>query len=115
MAPPGHFRAFERRSIQLTASLRRKDAAPSIAARTVNIGIGGVCLELESGAPTLRSEVVVEILAPSLWDPLVLRGEVIWENPAPSRGRTRVGVQFAHDAGAALFSLFEVLNTHGFE
>ncbi|MFO0659768.1 MAG: PilZ domain-containing protein [Polyangiaceae bacterium] len=115
MARPGHFRAFERRSIQLTASIRRKDNAPAISARTVNIGLGGVCLELDAATQSPRSEVVVEITAPSLWDPLVLRGEIIWEQPAPTRGKTRVGVRFAHESDAAIFSLFEVLNTHGFE
>ena len=73
-----HFRAHGRKNVSLPVSLRDELRTFEEEARLKNLGLGGACLELparSSAEPHLsRAEalVLVEVIAPSLWDPLVL-------------------------------------------
>jgi Tfp pilus assembly protein PilZ len=92
-----------------------------------NIGLGGVCIKLES--PLAVGDVVtLSLTAPTLWDPLVLHGRVAWvapELPASSRhGRGEpelpassraAGVAFVHKATDVVFALYELIVTLGYE
>jgi len=100
----GHFRAHARRRVHLGLSLRQ--AGEDLPARMVNLGLSGACLELARPL-ALTTRVLLHIVAPTLWDPLVLEGVVVWtrrENEA-----FRVGLRFEHTGEHAVGALFELL------
>ncbi len=113
MAERPHFRTHERRPVRLPASLRKEDGA-QLRGLVVDLSLAGAGLELaepvEPGTPLL-----VEITSPTLWDPLPLRGRVVWFQPGQPRAPGRAGVQFVADDSPQLFALFEVLAAHAFE
>ena len=116
MHPTRHFRAFERRRVQLDASLRSLDDESLKPVQTVNVGLGGVCIELEGPAPLVGSAMQIEIMAPNLWDPLVLRSEVVWYRDMGGRNRkVQVGMRFVATPTSTLYSLFELLFTQEYE
>jgi PilZ domain len=81
--------------------------------RIVNLSLGGACIE--AGEPVAPgSFVTLEIVAPTLWDPLVLRGRVVWsrgERGSPPRS----GLSFEHDDATRAFGLFELLGAHDYD
>lgn len=81
--------------------------------RIVNLSLGGACIEAaEPVAP--GSIVTLEIVAPTLWDPLVLRGRVVWSRS--ERGSVpRTGLSFEHDDAIRAFALFELLGAHDYD
>jgi len=81
--------------------------------RVVNLGLGGACIEtLEPMA--IGAVVTLEIVAPTLWDPLVLSGRVVWSRG--DRGsRPRAGLAFEHKDAARAFALFELLGAHAYD
>lgn len=107
-AAAAHFRAHERRRVALSATLRDGRGAFSWRVRVRDLGLGGAGIELDQPIDG-GHEVVLEIVAPSLWDPLVVRGDVAW-----AQGE-RAGVRFAFEDPSLLFALFEVLAAEGFE
>jgi hypothetical protein len=113
MSQDGHFRAHGRRQVDLSASLERppeKDAEP---VRIVNLSLAGACVEMGRPVP-IGTPVKVEIMAPTLWDPLVLRGRVVWSTE-PRGAARRAGVHFEHHEAAHAFALFELLGAHNYE
>jgi hypothetical protein len=86
---------------------------PSPRVRIVNLSLGGACIEV--GEPfALGTSLTLEIVAPTLWDPLVLRGRVVWSRG--DRGATpRAGLSFEHDDPARAFALFELLGAHEYD
>jgi hypothetical protein len=138
MAARDHFRAHARRRGELGAVLRSPMSVSRQDVRIRDLGLGGVCIEVpeveaivpparEQGrAPiaaaralpvTLEREVSVtlEVLAPTLWDPLVLAGKIAWiRRGAPGR-TTRAGVRFEHREPSALYALFQLLGAHGYD
>ena len=113
MAERPHFRTHERRPVRLPASLRKEDGA-TVSSLVVDLSLAGAGLELAEellpGMPLL-----LEITSPTLWDPLPLRGRVVWFQAGPSRKPGRAGVQFVPDDSPQLFALFEVLAAHAYE
>ena len=110
MSPSGHFRAHGRREVDLSAALDREESAR---VRIVNLSLGGACIE--GGAPfALGTSLTLEIVAPTLWDPLVLRGRVVWSRG--DRGATpRAGLSFEHGDPARAYALFELLGAHEYD
>ena len=81
--------------------------------RIVNLSLGGACIEVAE-AVTLGARLTVEIVAPTLWDPLVLPGRVVWSRG--DRGAPhRAGLSFEHTDPARAFALFELLGAHDFD
>ena len=62
---------------------------------------------------TVGAEVQLEVSAPSLWDPLVLKAKVAWLRANDGTG-TRAGLAFVHDAEAPLLALSQLLGLYGF-
>jgi hypothetical protein len=135
MAARDHFRAHARRRVELGAVLRSPGGLTRQDVRIRDLGLGGVCIEVpEIDAPTLtpardlgrvaasprpgpvtlerEASVTLEVLAPTLWDPLVLAGKIAWiRRSAPGRA-TRAGVRFEHREPSALYALFQLLGAH---
>lgn len=121
--PSDYFRAHSRRRTDLRAVLRDHTGALAHGAQIKNLGLGGACVELSGGVADLMSRggfdleasVTLEVTAPSLWDPLTLRGKVAWIRHASPGSPTRAGLRFEHRDAGALYALFQLLGTHGYE
>jgi hypothetical protein len=123
MAARDHFRAHGRRRVDLDAVVRSKDGAVSHEARVRDLGLGGACIEiveavdlLGEGRPALGVEreasVTLEVMAPTLWDPLTLAGRIAWVRRGAAGRPTRAGVRFEHREPGALYALFQLLGAH---
>ena len=98
-----HFRTHGRRRVDLSASLRRSQHGTDEAIRAC----------IEGNEPVLPgARVRVEIVAPTLWDPLVVKCRAVWSG-SPSSPRT--GLSFEHADSALVFALFELLEAHAYE
>jgi hypothetical protein len=103
------FRAHSRRKALLPVSVAHGLAGWRVQGRVHDIGLGGAALEIpEIVEPGDR--LMVELMAPTLWDPLHLRARVTWSKAAKSQG-VRCGVAFDHLDPPSLFALFELLGT----
>ena len=80
-------------------------------ARVIDLGLGGARLKLTEGV-TLGTAVKLAVLAPHLWDPLEISGEVVWVAIQQGKGDTRIGMRFNHGSGATLRALVELLETN---
>lgn len=106
-----HFRAHGRRQVNLSATLRHRAGSWRKRARVVDLSLGGVCLETsEPVEPGIR--VTVEVLVPTLWDPLVLEGRVAWVRRRNED--VRMGIELQHRATGPLFALVELLAAHAY-
>jgi hypothetical protein len=117
MSPSSHFRGHGRRSVDLSATVESGDTSrtrdASLLVRILNMSLGGACIE--GGEPmTLGMSLTLEIVAPTLWDPLLLRGRVVWSR-GERGGTSRAGLSFEHEDAARAFALFELLGAHGYD
>jgi hypothetical protein len=126
MVARDHFRAWSRRRVELGAMLRDRQTAEEEQVRVRDLGLGGACVELGEvegsedalswpGVPGLatllepEAAVTLELTAPTLWDPLPLRGKVAWLQRGAGGRAPRAGVRFEHHDSATLFALYKVL------
>ncbi len=79
----------------------------------MNLGLGGACVEV-SEAPEVASTVQLSVSSATLWDPLVLNGEVAWNQKRPDEA-ARMGIRFEHGAEPRLNALVELLGAEGFD
>jgi hypothetical protein len=109
----GPFRAHARRNVRLRALLTHVQAGWQRYVAIENVGLGGARLQVD--APVAPGDAVtLSFTAPTLWDPLVLRARVAWATTlAPPQ--MRAGVAFEHKAAEAVFALYELIVTLGFE
>ncbi len=115
MAARDHFRAHARRRVDLDATVRRRDGGFVHDARVRDLGLGGACLEIADpnvAGVEREAAVTIEVMAPTLWDPLVLGGRIAWVRRGSQGRATRAGVRFEHREPAALFALFQLLGAH---
>ena len=127
MAARDHFRAHARRRIELDATLRGRDGTIWQKTRIRDLGFGGVGVEITE--PSLgearayqgslgierEASVTIDVLAPTLWDPLTLSGKIAWIKRGGQGRPTRAGIRFEHRESATLYTLFELLGAHAYE
>ena len=108
-----HFRAHGRHGVTLAATLRAEFAPDQASVRVKNLSLGGALIELvadeDQGLLRLDAPLLLELVAPSLWDPLVLRGRVAWLRRASADRAIRTGIRFEHREEGGLFTLFQLL------
>jgi len=106
------FRAHARRCVRLRALVTHVQAGWQRHAPVENVGLGGARLFLEERL-AVDDALTLSFTAPTLWDPLVLRARVAWVG----RGdlSSRVGLAFAHRSPQAVFALYELIVTLGYE
>lgn len=104
------FRAQERKSVRLGAALRDPRMGWVREARVIDLHLFGAGLEMPD-PPEQGTAIVIELSAPTLWDPLRLPATVIWTKlPAQrDRGPARLGVRFDHAQPEPLLPLFDLL------
>jgi hypothetical protein len=82
-----------------------------------NIGLGGARIKVDP--PLAIGDVLtLSFTAPTLWDPLVLAARVKWVELGQGPGATgprAAGVAFEHKATDAVFALYELIVTLGYE
>jgi hypothetical protein len=112
-ASPAHFRAMARRPVSLPARIADERNATAWAARLVDLGLGGACVEL---AEPLSEGVRVKLLidAPHLWDPLELEAKVAWSRAGAGTTPNRAGVRFESVSGTTLRLLAELLEAEAY-
>jgi hypothetical protein len=111
----GPFRAHARRSVRLRALLTHVRAGWQRQALVENLGLGGARVVAEEFL-TAGDPVTISFTAPTLWDPLVLRARVAWVAPVTSATPPlRAGLAFEHKSPEAVFALFELIVTLGYE
>jgi Tfp pilus assembly protein PilZ len=113
MAAEPHFRASSRRPLSLPATVSAQTGGPK-AARLVNLGLGGACVEVQS-LLEVGATVTLRVSAPNLWDPLIVPARVAWSRPGKAGMSTVAGVAFDHAEKAALPAILELLVAYRFE
>jgi hypothetical protein len=108
----GPFRAHARRSVRLRALVTHVQAGWQRYASVENVGLGGARLLVEERLAT-GDAVTLSFTAPTLWDPLVLRAHVAWHGQGDLPNR--VGLAFEHRSPEAVFALYELIVTLGYE
>lgn len=112
MAARDHFRALDRRPVSLQATLTSDSEGWERPGRVVDLGLGGACVELV-GEVEQDTSLRLTVVAPNLWDPLVLNARVAWTGKR--EGLHRLGLRFDHDSGVTLRALVELLAEEGYE
>jgi hypothetical protein len=113
-ARSGPFRAHPRRAVRLLALVTHVSAGWQRTATVENMGLGGARLLLDERVSPGDS-VTLSFTAPTLWDPLVLRARVAWVAGTGRGPALAVGVAFEHKGADAVFALYELITTLGFE
>lgn len=94
-------------------ALAREGGGEPAQASLVDMSLGGVGLEhVEPFAPGER--LVLSFASPHRWDPLVVRGVVVWAHPPRATGGrgpalSRFGVAFEHAGSADVLDVFTML------
>jgi hypothetical protein len=83
-------------------------------AEVVNLGLGGACVVVDE-IVSVDDTISLSFTAPTLWDPLVIRGRVAWVGAVRALEPTRVGVAFEHRTPSGVLALFELVNTISYE
>ncbi len=119
-----HFRAHARRRVDLDGVLRLEGAkdkpSPTREVHIRDLGLGGAGVEISerpsdaSGKALFDRDVpvVLEVTAPTLWDPLPLAGKVAWFRRGGGGRPARAGIRFEHREPGALYALFQLLGAH---
>jgi hypothetical protein len=103
-----------RHQVRTPVTVRVAGAAGSRRATLVDLGLTGARLELDE-VLVPGTETTLEVRTPLLWDPLQLRGQVVWAQGTNLTGVAHAGIRFHHDSGPPLLSLFELLSSQDFE
>jgi hypothetical protein len=111
-APVAPFRAHARKTVRIASIVTHTQAGWQEQAVVENLGLGGARIRVEN--PLAVGDVVtLSLTAPTLWDPLVLHGRVAWV--ASHGGPWAAGVAFEHKATDAIFALYELIVSLGYE
>jgi Tfp pilus assembly protein PilZ len=106
-SPSDHFRSLGRHPASLPVRVSSAGREDAHAARLLDLGLGGACLEIEERYER-GDKLKLELELPGLWDPLVLEAEVAWCEPR-AEGATRAGVHFTGASGRSLRLIAEAL------
>jgi hypothetical protein len=98
--------------VRLRALLTHVRAGWQRQATVENLGLGGARVVSDERL-VAGDAVTISFTAPSLWDPLVLRARVAWVAPGPPP--LRAGLAFEHKSAEAVFALYELIVTLGYE
>jgi hypothetical protein len=105
-----HFRAHERRHLELDALLWRAADSEPVAAKVLNLGLGGAGLAFTA---QLRQEdrLTVTLLSPSLLDPLIANARVAWVHAPGGSPLSYAGLAFEALERSTLLTLFQLIST----
>jgi hypothetical protein len=127
LAPPGQrhqerqdrrpgdapFRAHARKEVRIQTVITHLQGGWQQQAAVENISLGGARIRVENSV-SVGDIITLSFTAPTLWDPLVLQARVAWVL-SPGTGPRAAGVAFEHKATDAVFALYELMVTLGYE
>ena len=105
-----HFRAHQRRGVNLVAQMLGLESGESVSCVVVDLGMGGVQVSCHAFLPEGVQDSLT-LNAPALWEPLVLPVRVAWTR-TEDEGRTIMGLQFMPQSGTQWLVLAELLRDH---
>lgn len=118
--PAAHFRAHARRRVALVGTVRDPGRSGTLRVSVRDLGLGGAGIEWEAraaasfGQIAQGSRVQLEIMAPTLWDPLLLDGTVAWFHVGAFRASTRAGIAFEHKESATAIAVLQLLSAQAY-
>jgi hypothetical protein len=113
---PGAGRAHARHEVRLRAEITLVGHQGE--AWLANISFGGARLALDGGAPAEAGDALrLSLLAPSLWDPLALRGRVVWVDGGggATNAIRHLGIAFVHESPRAVLALHDLISALAYE
>lgn len=109
------FRAHARQLVRLKATLLHSGSGWERDVAITDLGFGGACLDLDE-ALQVGDRVTLAFDSPSLWDPLLVGGHVVWSlRPPEPMKAARVGIRFEYAHPQAAFAVFEMLGSLDYE
>jgi hypothetical protein len=111
-APLAPFRAHARKTVRIASVVTHTQAGWQEQAVVEDVGLGGARIKVENSL-SVGDVVTISLTAPTLWDPLVLHGRVAWV--MANGGGRAAGVAFENRATDAVFALYELIVTLGYE
>jgi len=105
-----HFRAHERRYVQLEGALWHPGGSEPVGVKVLNLGLAGAGLACNV---ILRKEdrIMVSLLSNALLDPLVMAARVAWVQVPARPGLLYAGIAFELPDRSALLTLFQLIGT----
>jgi PilZ domain len=113
-ARSGHFRAFDRKTVRLRALVTHIEAGWQRQVQVANIALGGACVLLDEHVRG-GDRVTLSFVAPTLWDPLVLRARVVWFREGRKGDPPLCGIAFEHKSAQATLALFELIGAVAYD
>jgi hypothetical protein len=116
----GQFRVHDRKNVRLRALVTHIEAGWQRHVGLANVGLGGACILIDETVH-VGDRVTLSFVAPTLWDPLVLRAKVVWTRQGTPGTLTkmgepgRCGVAFEHRTPQAVLALFELIGTVAYD
>ena len=104
------FRISPRRKVNMPVILEAGASRTMHRANLVDLGLAGAKLSLME-LVAAGIQVSFEIPSAMLWNPLRLRGHVVWSQFDIHAHEAYLGVRFDHDSAASLLCLFELLSS----
>jgi hypothetical protein len=101
-----YFRAAARFKTSANATVTFLTTSQTVSAQVRNLGLGGVCIEVEDAAPAAQ-DAIVQLSTAWLWEPLRLQGHVVWsrDDAFPAL----LGIRFHHESPQTVQTLFDLL------
>ncbi len=83
-------------------------------ATVVDLGLGGAAIAI---AETLveGDRITFSLVAPNLWDPLLIAGRIAWVRHATGLDPVHCGIAFEFTHASTLWALFDLLGTLDYE
>jgi Tfp pilus assembly protein PilZ len=104
--PLSHFRVTGRRQVSAVATLTLLGTSQTVTAHVRNVGLGGLCVEVDD-AIAAGQDAVVMLSTAWLWEPLRLQGAIVWVRadvyPA------QVGIAIHHESYLTVKALYDFL------
>jgi hypothetical protein len=103
-----HFRAHERRHVQLDGALWHPGATEPIAVKVLNLGLAGAGIACKLGVRK-EDRITLTLLSDSLLDPLPLPGRIAWVQASEGLGLLYSGIAFEIPDRTQLLTLFHLI------
>jgi hypothetical protein len=108
----GPFRVHARLATRLRALVSHPQGGWKRPTSVENVGLGGARVLVDEKV-ALGDGLTLSFTAPTLWDPLVLHARVVWVGAGDPP--YAAGVAFEHTSAHAVFALYELISTPGYE
>jgi hypothetical protein len=107
-------RAHMRRPMRMKASVLHQRVGWERDATVTDLGLGGAGIEIAESLMQ-GDRITFSLVAPNLWDPLLIAGRIVWVKPGTGLDPIHCGIAFEFTHAATLWALFDLLGTLDYE